>query len=332
MWIMTPFGILMPALRPVEHTPEGDDRAIQVRTRQKAYLDIFRERYCPELGESINFPDQDYQWKAYCTHQQLADAMARLMLDIDYKKFKPECDRRVKRQVGKSKKDGTPIVKWVSKWGLPWKLASELHSCYTTLWGVQLKYGDGTSVYDVNWSTGDHFRAKVTKGTKGTKPQPQMCKGGQHYLPRNWQEAGLTDDKTCYDCGQKNVAPRARAAWPRPWKPAGHSAAQPYLPSTCMPGTTKADAGGFLTGLTGEQAGYVPQHLFNAVTEHADECQVCSLTEDEHPLKTTDDLAAHWNVSADDFATPHANLIAPDSSETLDGQQVTTVKPDGEVL
>jgi hypothetical protein len=129
MWVCTPFGILMPALRPAETIEPGDDRTLQVRARHREYLDTFRERYCPELGESLHFAEHDYPWKAYVTPEALATAMARMTLSIDYEKFKPEAERG----------------------GLPDHLADELHSCYNEMWAVQLRYGDGTSVYDLGW-------------------------------------------------------------------------------------------------------------------------------------------------------------------------------------
>lgn len=146
MWICTPFGILMPALRPAHTLEEGDKRTLQVRARERAYLDVFRERYCPGLGDSIHFPTQDYQWKAYISPQELADAVALLMLDIDYMKFKPESEHE--------------------RWGLTAKLRGRLHSCYSRMWGDQLDYGDGTSVYQKSW-TG--------------KPNPALCLTQGHW-------------------------------------------------------------------------------------------------------------------------------------------------------
>lgn len=131
LWVCTPFGILMPGLRPA-HTYDAaaDNRDLQVRAREKDYLDRFREMYCPELGESLHF-DQDYPWKAYVTREDLARAMARMVLDTDSEVFKPLVDREK---------------------GLKSKLAGKLHACYNAMWATHLRYGDGTSSYDMPFS------------------------------------------------------------------------------------------------------------------------------------------------------------------------------------
>jgi hypothetical protein len=42
----------------------------------------------PTLGEIISLPHTDYEYRAYCTHEQWAAALAKIALDIDYVKFK----------------------------------------------------------------------------------------------------------------------------------------------------------------------------------------------------------------------------------------------------
>jgi hypothetical protein len=192
MWICTPFGILMPALRPAKYCPADDPRKIQVRTRERAYLDIFRERYCPELGESLHFPQQDYQWKAYCTHEQLAQAMANLMLDIDFVKFKPETTCYANNPK--------------SRWGLPRDLANRLHGCYNSLWGTMLSFGDKTSNYDSlsKWSGTSAYKMGRTRRyyiaplPVNHKPSPGLC-NSHGKTPEHWFPGDATN--TCADCG-----------------------------------------------------------------------------------------------------------------------------------
>jgi hypothetical protein len=185
MWICTPFGILMPAVRPAKHIPEGDNRTMQVRARQREYLDLFRKHYCPELGESINFPNQDYQWKAYCTPEQLAAAMGKLMLAIDFEKFKPET--------------------FNPRWGLSTALRGELHSCYNSMWTTQLRYTtDGTSKYDHGWTTSYNPATYV--------PRPSLCRREGHWYPRqntnNCVDCGhQVDCKKCAQCGGRSRRP-----------------------------------------------------------------------------------------------------------------------------
>lgn len=93
MWICTPFALLMPSLRPANTVPAGDNRLIQVRARRRIDLTRFRDLYMPELGEIIEIPHTDYEVRAYCTHEQLAAAVAKVVMDIDFVKFKPTTER-----------------------------------------------------------------------------------------------------------------------------------------------------------------------------------------------------------------------------------------------
>lgn len=164
MWICTPFGILMPALRPPHTVPKGDKRLLQVRARERAYLDTFRDRYCSDLGKTQHFPNHDYPWKAYVSHRDLAMAVAEMTLDIDYEKFKPTTE---------------------TKRGLKSKeLAKRLHNCYSSMWSVQVTHGDGTG----GWSSyssksvcerdGHFYTAQGKMCTDCKRPRPRKLKLG----------------------------------------------------------------------------------------------------------------------------------------------------------
>lgn len=88
MWIMATRGALMPSLRDPKTIPAGDDRFIQVRARRRSDLEWFRRLYCPELGPTVVNAGTDYEVRAYCTHVALGAAVARMVLDIDYRSFK----------------------------------------------------------------------------------------------------------------------------------------------------------------------------------------------------------------------------------------------------
>lgn len=94
MWIMTSFGVLMPSVRPEGTVPAGDNRLIQVRARRAQDLRILKAEYLPELGEIIEIPYSDYEYRAYCTHEQWAAALAAMAMDIDYTKFKPTTETK----------------------------------------------------------------------------------------------------------------------------------------------------------------------------------------------------------------------------------------------
>lgn len=94
VWIATPFGFLMPAIRPPDTVPSGDTRTLQVRSRRAVDLDILRAVYLPgKLGRTLHTPYMDYRYRAYCTPEAFGFAVAQMIVDIDYTKFKPQTDR-----------------------------------------------------------------------------------------------------------------------------------------------------------------------------------------------------------------------------------------------
>lgn len=121
MWIMTHFGILMPALRPKDTVLPGDERVVQIRARRAQDLNYLRDHYAPYLGKTIALGNTDYQYRAYCTREDLADIMAKLALDMDYVKFKE-----------------TAEVYHGDK---------KLHAVYMRIWGVVLDAFETGSLY-----------------------------------------------------------------------------------------------------------------------------------------------------------------------------------------
>lgn len=88
MWLLTSFGAFMPALRP-EHTVEpGDLQVIQIRARRRVDLNRLRTYYMADLGPTYVIPNSDYEFRANCTRADLAAALVRISLDIDYVSFK----------------------------------------------------------------------------------------------------------------------------------------------------------------------------------------------------------------------------------------------------
>lgn len=129
MWVMTSFGILMPAKRPEKYTPSWDDRTMQIRARCSHHLDILRAEYMKgALGETIYSPDKDYEYRAYCTPDSWAVAMMKMSLDIDYVKFKPTTYRYQD---------------------------TKLHDVYNRIWGVVISMlGTRTHQHEYWHSTG----------------------------------------------------------------------------------------------------------------------------------------------------------------------------------
>jgi hypothetical protein len=95
MWIMTPFGIIMPAAAPVEvQDNEGWD--LQVRSRERTALIYFQKRYMPAGGFTRvkATPLQDYDFRFFTRKPLFMDAIDAMVDDIDYEKFKPTTLRR----------------------------------------------------------------------------------------------------------------------------------------------------------------------------------------------------------------------------------------------
>lgn len=110
MWVMSSFGILMPAIRPPKTVARGDDRTLQIRSRRARDLDTLRAEYMKgKLGPTIHTPKMDYNVRAYCTPESFALALAQMAMEIDYLKFKPTTDRYED---------------------------DELHDCYNGIWSV----------------------------------------------------------------------------------------------------------------------------------------------------------------------------------------------------
>lgn len=111
MWVFATFGILMPAIRPPATVAKDDPKTLQIRSRRAKDLDILRAKYMlGTLGATIHTPQLDYEYRAYCEPQHFSEALSKMVLDIDWKKFKPET-----------------IDKYADE---------DLHRFYNAVWGV----------------------------------------------------------------------------------------------------------------------------------------------------------------------------------------------------
>ena len=102
MWIFLPGGLLMPSV-----VPEGKGDPVltnnglwmmQVRAREKSHLENFIRDYMEDgtYSDIEHTPQMDYNYRFYTTHEHLALAVAKSVLDIDYAKFKPTAERKDK--------------------------------------------------------------------------------------------------------------------------------------------------------------------------------------------------------------------------------------------
>ena len=84
MWLVTTIGFFSIA----QKTKDRGTDMLTVRARVRADLERLRERYLPGLGEIAPTPDRDYAFRARVSRQELAEAMGRIVADIDYPNFK----------------------------------------------------------------------------------------------------------------------------------------------------------------------------------------------------------------------------------------------------
>ncbi len=68
---------------------EGGPDDLQVRARVRQDLEALRQ-LCPQLGPTVETPHGDYRYRAMAKRQDLAPAIAQMVLDLDYANFKDE--------------------------------------------------------------------------------------------------------------------------------------------------------------------------------------------------------------------------------------------------
>lgn len=145
MWIATSYGFLMPAIRPPKTVAKDDDRTLQVRARRPKDLDILRAEYMKgKLGPTVHTPKFDYEYRAYCTPEAFALAVARMIVEIDYLKFKPTTDRYED---------------------------NELHDMYNSMWGTILSHLSSKSHQHYYWTghkDGKVYAAESARSTGST--------------------------------------------------------------------------------------------------------------------------------------------------------------------
>lgn len=83
MWFFTPLGFFSVVQKQGE--PE-----LTVRSRALGDLLRLRRHYLPELTEPVAHEGTDYPWRARCSHDELSQAMQKIVKHIDYANFKDE--------------------------------------------------------------------------------------------------------------------------------------------------------------------------------------------------------------------------------------------------
>jgi len=117
MWLFTTVGFFSATQvqNPSKYNlPEG---TIQVRARVFEDLEVLREKYLPELSETIHLPMRDYPYRGYVDKCCFSAALVQMVSDLTYSNFKDE----VKHEQGKERADLYMDV-WTTMYGAEHKL------------------------------------------------------------------------------------------------------------------------------------------------------------------------------------------------------------------
>lgn len=146
MIVATHMGMYMPALRPDwQKCIEAGEPELQVRSRRRVDLLNLRalaQEYAICIGEVIQLPKTDYQFRLYCTREDWGRLLVLFADDIDYTKFKD-----------------TPEKKHGDK---------KLKQCYEAMWSAVFRSFPTGSVYD--YSRG---RKSYHASQQRSEPQPE---------------------------------------------------------------------------------------------------------------------------------------------------------------
>jgi hypothetical protein len=81
MWLVTNFGFFSIVKK------KGDD-VLTVRARVRSDLEALKEKYIPTLDEILEGKGTDYKYRAKVSREDMAEAMQKIVKDIDYSNFK----------------------------------------------------------------------------------------------------------------------------------------------------------------------------------------------------------------------------------------------------
>src|SRR3954447_15497996 len=91
MWLLTTCGFFSI----VEKSEDRETGMVTVRARVRGDLEALRAKYLPDLGAIVATPERDYAFRARVPKTRLADALGRIVLDVDYSDFKSEVANRM---------------------------------------------------------------------------------------------------------------------------------------------------------------------------------------------------------------------------------------------
>jgi len=173
MWLFLPGGLLMPSIVPAgKGDPAYTNNGLwmmQVRGRVKSHLENFIRDYMEDgtYSEIEATPQMDYNFRFYTTHEALAFAVAKSVLDIDYAKFKPTAERVDAEKV--------PL----------YKDGKEYHNTLNSIWSTVTKLGSPGGSWGAYSSTNPNGY-KNARDYYSVYERPRSNRGGGN--SRKWWE------------------------------------------------------------------------------------------------------------------------------------------------
>lgn len=180
MWDFTPFGLMMPAAVPMDKADAKFTEGkydLQVRGRVDSHLLYMMEHYMEpgSFHDEIEYtPGMDYNVRFYTTREAYADAMRLIILDIDYKKFKPTAER----------KDAAGVALY--------KGGADYHSVLNAIWGSVTRLGAAGGVWGTYNKNTNPAGRRPYGGGRGT------LKGFKNSLKRNSDRLWGSDGSAYY--------------------------------------------------------------------------------------------------------------------------------------
>ncbi|WP_201451534.1 hypothetical protein [Hydrogenophaga sp. BPS33] len=90
MWLVTPVGFFSVVRKPTDIKK----KTLTVRARVRADLEALKVQFLPELSAIQESTTNDYRFRAVAPQVAVAEAMSRLVEDLDYDNFKNEVAER----------------------------------------------------------------------------------------------------------------------------------------------------------------------------------------------------------------------------------------------
>jgi hypothetical protein len=88
MWLFTTIGFF-------SVVQKSQDSFLTVRARVASDLDRLREKYMPELSETIKGRGSDYPYRGTISHEDFAKGMEKIVKAIHYDNFKAEVEAKM---------------------------------------------------------------------------------------------------------------------------------------------------------------------------------------------------------------------------------------------